>query len=125
MLPWIAVCLLLMVAFNSLGSPHTRYERFTYSELVKHIQEGKIDAVVIHDNGSVTGTLNNDSHSTSYIPNTPTKSPILDELITRGITVNAKPAKNPLAVLDGLLSYALQIAMLILEFLSYRPQKNL
>ena len=62
-----------------------------YSKFIEQVQNGEINKVVISDN-SISGALNSGQSFSSYMPIQDQK--LLDELISRDVTVVGKPPQQ-------------------------------
>lgn len=86
---WLLIAVLLTSVFNNFDPQTTKTENVAYSELVQRVKQGDIRSVTIHNDHTLTGTLQNDNLFSSYMP---IKDPnLLAELIDKGVIVKGKP----------------------------------
>jgi cell division protease FtsH len=86
---WVTIAILLISVFNNLDTQTTRSDNFAYSELVNRAKQGEVRSIVIHNDQSVTGKLQNDHAFVSYIPIK--DAAFLNDLVEKGVIVKGEP----------------------------------
>jgi cell division protease FtsH len=86
---WLIIAVILISVFNNFDPKTSRVENVPYSELVHRAKQGDIRSLTIHNDRTLTGTLQNENTFSSYMP---IKDPnFLAELIDKDVIVRGKP----------------------------------
>ena len=65
---WLIIAIVLVSVFSNFGPRHATTEKLTYSQFLKEIDQGSINAVTIEDNKVIKGTTKNSRHFVTYMP---------------------------------------------------------
>lgn len=84
---WLIIAVILISVFNNLEPKQSNAERLTYSEFLKQVQSGNVNAVNIQ-NQSISGQMQNDKQFVTYMP---LDDPyLLPELIKKNVNVKGE-----------------------------------
>jgi cell division protease FtsH len=86
---WLIIAVILISVFNNFDPKTSRVENVPYSELVHRAKQGDIRSLTIHNDRTLTGTLQNENTFSSYMPIK--DSNFLAELIDKDVIVRGKP----------------------------------
>ena len=87
LLLWLIIAIVLMSVFNSFGSHHPAVRSIPFSRFINHVKQGQVGGVVIKGH-EITGTTKTGQHFQTYAP---TDSGLVSELLSNGVSVDAKP----------------------------------
>lgn len=85
---WLIIAVVLVSVFSNFGPHHGAAEKITYSQFLKEIDQGMINAVTIEDNKIIKGTTANNRHFVTYMPMP--DSALLGELLKNNVDVSGQ-----------------------------------
>lgn len=88
---WLIIAVILISVFNNLEPRQAAQEHLTYSEFLKQVQQGNVNAVNIQDQ-VITGSLQSDKSFVTYMPITDPY--LLPELVKKNVNVKGEPPQQ-------------------------------
>ncbi len=102
MLLWLVIAVVLMSVFNKYNQRPTAAQPTEYSEFVKMVRNGQVERVHIQGR-SITGLTKDRKRFTTYSPGDPR---LVDDLLDKGVIIQAEPPKEPSLLLSIFLNFA-------------------
>ncbi len=99
---WVVIAVILMTVFNNLGEQRVPPNTISYSEFLRSVDSGKIDAVKF-DGVEITG-LSDSRPFTTYSPETD-NSALIGQLSRAGVSFERIPPENPSLLLSIFISW--------------------
>lgn len=65
---WLIIAIVLVSVFSNFGPRHAAAEKIPYSQFLKEVEQGMVNAVTIEDNKVVKGITKNNKHFVTYMP---------------------------------------------------------
>ncbi|MCA0402871.1 MAG: ATP-dependent zinc metalloprotease FtsH [Proteobacteria bacterium] len=65
---WLIIAIVLVSVFSNFGPRHNAAEKLSYSQFLKEVDQGLINAVTIEDNKVIKGTTKNNHRFVTYMP---------------------------------------------------------
>lgn len=115
---WVVIAVVLMSVFNNFGT-HTKHsdESVSYSQFIDSVKAGQIQQVVI-DEHTIVGKMQTGEKFRTYAPE---DSHLVDDLLSNGVEINAKPPEEPSLLMTLLVSFG-PILLLIAVWVFFMRQ---
>jgi len=84
---WVVIAIVLMTVFNNFGPKTSGSQSINYSEFIKEVQQGQVQAVVIEEH-TVKGTRTDGSSFTTMTP--PEDPKMVDDLLSNKVEVKVR-----------------------------------
>ncbi len=65
---WLVIAIVLVSVFSNFGPRHSVTEKISYSQFLKEVEQGTVNAVTIEDNKVVRGITKNNRRFVTYMP---------------------------------------------------------
>lgn len=85
---WLIIAIVLVSVFSNFGPRHAATEKISYSQFLKEVEQGKINAVTIEDNKVIKGLTSNNERFVTYMPMQDTA--LLGELLKQNVDVTGQ-----------------------------------
>ncbi|HFD87826.1 MAG TPA: cell division protein FtsH, partial [Gammaproteobacteria bacterium] len=117
---WVIIGILVLALFNMFqnGAPKGGNENFSYYDFLQSIEEGKVSDVVIAGK-RISGKLADGGTFTIYAPEDPK---LVDRLSAKGIKFSARPPKDEVPYLIGVLINWAPMALFIAIWIFFMRQ---
>jgi len=115
---WVVIAVVLMSVFNNFGSRSTRTDSaVSYSHFLESVKAGQVQRVVIDDH-SIVGKMHSGEKFKTYAPD---DIHLVDDLLSNGVEVKAKPPEEPSMLMTLLVSFG-PILLLIAVWVFFMRQ---
>lgn len=123
-LVWMVLAVILLVVFNNFGNKRESDERLTYTALVNEVKQGNVRSATFSESEqSISGTLQNNKHFTTFMPVRDDQS-LLTTMLQKGVVIKGKPAEQP-GILMHILTLLPWLIMFIILFQMWRQQSGM
>ncbi len=115
---WVVIAVVLMSVFNNFGTRSTPNDgSISYSQFLDSVKAGQVQQVVIDEQFIVGKMLSGDKFKT-YAPD---DAHLIDDLLTNGVEIKAKPPEEPSMLMTLLVSFG-PILLLIAVWVFFMRQ---
>ncbi len=99
---WLVIAMVLMAIFkNFTPSDSASTTELKYSAFLQDVKQGRVDEVLI-DGRTITGIKSDGSRFIAYSPDDPK---LVDDLVSAGVTINAKKEESPSLLMQLFISW--------------------
>ena len=110
LLLWLVIAVVLITVFSNFGARQPDVQLYTYSQFIQAVHDDKVGSVVIQGH-EIKGMTKDNKRFTTYLPME--DQALLNQLMTKGISVKGEPPKQQSMFLHILISW---LPFLILIF---------